>query len=57
MRLFWAGFLMTGLLLMGVSTYERREARAQGGDAPPPVAMAEDGTGFPYPHPTPTPKP
>ena len=29
MRLFWAGFLMTGLLLIGYSTYERREARAR----------------------------
>ena len=26
MRLFWAGFLMTGLLLMGANAYERREA-------------------------------
>ena len=56
MRLFWAGFLMTGLLLMGVSTYERREASARG-EALTPVALAEDGTGFPYPYPTPTPKP
>ena len=54
MRLLWAGFLATGLLLMGMSTYERREAR---GEEPAPVALAEDGTGFPYPHPTPTPKP
>ena len=55
MRLFWAGFLMTGLLLMGVSTYERREARARG-EAPSEVAASEDGTGFPQPYPTATPK-
>ena len=56
MRLFWAGFLMTGLLLMGFSTYERRVARARG-EEPIPVALADDGTGFPQPYPTPTPKP
>jgi len=54
MRLLWAGFLMTGLLLIGVSTYERREAR---GLEPTADTVAEDGTGFPYPYPTPTPKP
>ena len=54
MRLLWAGFLMTGLLLIGVSTYERREAR---GEQPTPVLQCEDGTGFPQPYPTPTPKP
>jgi hypothetical protein len=57
MRLFWAGFLMTGLLLIGVSTYERSVAP----DAPAaPTATSsrcEDGTGFPQPYPTPTPKP
>jgi hypothetical protein len=55
MRLFWAGFLMTGLLLMGVSTYDRREARAEG-EAPSDVVASEDGTGFPQPYPTPKPK-
>jgi hypothetical protein len=55
MRVFWAGFLMTGLLLMAVSTYERREARARG-EAPSEVTASEDGTGFPQPYPTPTPK-
>ena len=54
MRQFWVGFLMTGLLLIGVSTYERREARSE---QRPAVALAEDGTGFPYPYPTPKPKP
>jgi hypothetical protein len=56
MRLFWAGFLMTGLFLIGYSAYERREARARGQAAPPAVARAEDGTGFPQPYPTPTPR-
>jgi hypothetical protein len=55
MRLFWAGFLTTGLLLMGLSTFEHREARARGG-APSLVPVAEDGTGFPQPYPTATPK-
>jgi hypothetical protein len=48
MRLFWASFLMTGLLLTIASTYERG---AKGGE--PQVRSTEDGTGFPYPHPTP----
>ena len=56
MRLLWTGFLMTGLLLIGVSTYERREALA-GGVAPTSSSLGEDGTGFPQPYPTPTPKP
>lgn len=51
MRLFWAGFLMTGLLLMGANAFERREARYQG--EAPLVAVSEDGTGFPQPYPTP----
>jgi hypothetical protein len=56
MRLFWAGFLVTGLLLIAVSAYEQREASARG-EATPAAAMAEDGTGFPQPYPTPTPRP
>ena len=56
MRLFWTGFLMTGLLLIGVSTYERSVAPV-GPAAPTTASMAEDGTGFPQPYPTPTPKP
>jgi hypothetical protein len=27
MRLIWSSFLLTGLLMIGVSVYERREAR------------------------------
>ena len=53
MRMLWVGFLMTGLLLIGVSTYERREAP---GEVPTADSVAEDGTGFPQPYPTPTPK-
>ena len=52
MRLFWAGFLMTGLLLMGANAFERRAARGRSGEAPL-VAVSEDGTGFPQPYPTP----
>jgi hypothetical protein len=56
MRFFLAGFLMTGLFLIGYSVYERREAVGRG-DRVGPVISAEDGTGFPYPYPTPTPRP
>jgi len=55
MRLFWTGFLMTGLLLIGVSTYERRVAPDKPGAVS--ASRCEDGTGFPQPYPTPTPKP
>ena len=55
MRLFWTGFLTTGLLLIGLSTYESRDVggacRAQTSSA------SGDGAGFPEPYPTPTPKP
>ena len=54
MRLFWIGLLMTGLVLIGVSTYERREGPVT---APEMAPAGEDGTGFPQPYPTPTPKP
>jgi hypothetical protein len=53
MRVFWTGFLMTGLLLIGISTYERRAERTRGESPASGVAQSEDGTGFPYPHPTP----
>jgi hypothetical protein len=56
MRLFWTGVLTTGLLLIGLATYESRQAL----DEPAPTvssAMGEDGTPFPQPYPTPTPKP
>jgi len=56
MRLVWAGFLMTGLLLIGVSTYERSVAPS-GPAVPTMASMGEDGTGFPQPYPTPTPTP
>jgi hypothetical protein len=53
MRLIWSGFLMTGLLLVGMSTYERRQVRddQRGGLAP----TAEGGLPFPSPNGTPKP--
>ena len=56
MRLLWAGFLMTGLLLIGVSTYDRREEVPDPQGAPTGSSLCEDGTGFPQPYPTPKPK-
>jgi hypothetical protein len=53
MRLFWTGVLLTGLVLIGVSTYERQAASTEPGFT---TSLAEDGTGFPQPYPTPTPK-
>jgi hypothetical protein len=55
MRLAFAGFLMTGLFLIGYSVYERQLAVGRG-DTVAPVITNEDGTGFPYPYPTPRPK-
>ncbi len=55
MRFFFAGFLMTGLLLIGYSVHERRQAVGRG-DVVAPVITNEDGTGFPNPYPTPKPK-
>ena len=56
MRLFLVGFLMTGLVLIGYSVYDRRQA-VERGDVVAPVITNEDGTGFPNPYPTPTPRP
>ena len=56
MRLFWTGVLTTGLLLIGLSTYERRESLDPEA-APATSSLGEDGSGFPQPYPTPTPKP
>jgi hypothetical protein len=55
MRLIWSGFLLTGLLLMGLSIYERRELRhgqpryEDGGV----IHASEDGMMPPTPAPTP----
>jgi hypothetical protein len=54
MRLFWTGLLLTGLVLVGVSTYERQVSSDEGGSVPT-TSLAEDGTGFPNPYPTPKP--
>jgi hypothetical protein len=52
MRLIWSGFLMTGLLLMGMSAYERRQMREdEPGRGPAPTAEG----GLPFPIPTPSP--
>jgi hypothetical protein len=51
MRLILSGFLVTGLLLIGVSALERQHTREQLG-APAAVAC-EDGTPMPQPYPTP----
>jgi hypothetical protein len=55
MRLFFAGFLMTGLVLIGYSIHERRQSVSRGTGAGT-VITSEDGTGFPSPNPTPKPK-
>ena len=52
MRLFWSGFLMTGLLLVGLSAYEERlvtDEPSLPGAAE--VSASEDGTGYPHPYP------
>jgi len=51
MRLIWGGFLMTGLMLVGMSVYERRQAREEYRESLTPTA--EGG----YPYPTPSPRP
>lgn len=52
MRLIWSGFLLTGLLMLGLSVYERRELR----DAQPryedgAIHASEDGMQPPTPSP------
>jgi hypothetical protein len=41
--------LLTGLILVGISTYESQTAPDDGGGFT--TSLAEDGTGFPPPHP------
>jgi hypothetical protein len=54
MRLIWSGFLLTGLFLIGVSIYERRELRDTGSRYEHgAIHASEDGV----PDPTPTPVP
>jgi len=54
MRHFWVGFLVTGLFLIGLNAYERRQAR---GDFVPQDGIvtqtSEDGTPIPQPDPPP----
>jgi len=53
MRLIWSGFLMAGLLLTGMSVYERRQMREERNQA---LAPAAEG-GLPYPNPNGAPPP
>ena len=56
MRLIWSGFLMTGLLLMGMSAYERRQmSREDRQEEQGLVATSEDGSPMPSPNGTPKP--
>jgi hypothetical protein len=58
MRQFWMGFFTVGLLVMGWSAHERRQAKGTSSSYTGVAAsLAEDGTGFPHPYPTPTPRP
>jgi hypothetical protein len=52
MRLIWSGFLMTGLLLVGMSVYERRHVSEERAGLAP---TAEGG--YPFPNPNGTPRP
>lgn len=54
MRVILVGFLLTGLLVIGVATYDRELASATG-EAVPAMAACEDGTPIPQPSPTPRP--
>ena len=57
MRIFWAGFLMTGLVLAGLSAYEGRQAGDEAVTSEAIVHASEDGTPMPHPYPTPSPIP
>jgi hypothetical protein len=48
MRLFFVGFFMTGLVLIGLGARDRREASAYG-EVIAPVITCEDGTPAPQP--------
>lgn len=57
MRLIWGSFLLTGLFMIGLSVYERRELRHERPgyeDVGGPIHGSEDGV--PNPSPTPSPK-
>jgi hypothetical protein len=49
MRAFWIGVLMTGLLLVSLSVYDRTATTTETGVST--VTTCEDGTGFPKPYP------
>lgn len=47
MRLIWTGFLLTGLLLTGLSAYESGQTREE--PVTPMMVATEDGTPMPPP--------
>lgn len=53
MRVILVGFLLTGLVVIGLSTYDRELATASGGSVP---AMVTNEDGTPIPQPSPKPK-
>jgi hypothetical protein len=59
MRLIWSGFLLTGLLMIGTSVFERRQARPEAAEQETSgwvgMSAREDGGGWPSPNSTPTP--
>ncbi|HXK10410.1 MAG TPA: hypothetical protein VMT70_12245 [Vicinamibacteria bacterium] len=56
MRLFWVGIFVTGLFLIGLGTYDRRQVKGQSVSAGGLVTACEDGTPMPNPNATPPPK-
>ena len=50
MRILLVGFLMTGLFVIGLSTYDRQAASA-GEETVPTMVTCEDGTPIPQPSP------
>ena len=53
MRLFWVGFLTTGLLVIGLSAYDRRQITDDAAASEAVVTASEDGSPWPQPNPTP----
>ena len=53
MRLFWVGFLTTGLFLIGFARYEGRQATDDAATSEGVFTASEDGTPMPQPYPTP----
>jgi len=49
MRLFWTGFLLIGLFLIGWTTYERQATGAGQTATPSTMGTSDDGTPIPPP--------